>query len=206
MRLKVCGMNHNIAAVAGLSPEYLGFIFYDKSPRNFTGTLPELDAAIKKVGVFVNPTLAFAKAKIKAFDLDVIQLHGEESAEEVRRLKQEYKGDIWKVFSVGDGFDFEQLQPYEGIVDGFLFDTKGAARGGNGVRFDWSLLERYVSKTPMIVSGGIGLKEIPAIKALAASPLPILAIDVNSRFEDSPGQKNIEKLKTFKQQLAMAAL
>tara|TARA_R100000544_G_C2217767_1_gene55587 strand:- start:242 stop:850 length:609 start_codon:yes stop_codon:yes gene_type:complete len=201
MQLKICGMKYNTKAVAALSPDYLGFIFYEKSPRNFSDALPKLPPSIKKVGVFVDATPAFAKAKTAQFELDILQLHGDESPAYLSALKKEVKAKLWKVFSVGQDFDYAQLGPYEGLADAFLFDTKGAYKGGNGYTFDWSILENYPSQTPFVLSGGIGLSETTALKALQKQDLPLLAIDVNSRFEIRPGQKNIEQLKKLQQQL-----
>ncbi|MFT5890906.1 MAG: phosphoribosylanthranilate isomerase, partial [Dokdonia sp.] len=96
-----------------------------------------------------------------------------------------------------DTFDFERLTPYESLVDAFLFDTKGKAKGGNGYTFDWSVLRNYPSQTPFILSGGIGLEEIEKIKEILDSDLPILALDVNSKFEDKPGLKNVATLRKF---------
>ncbi len=96
---------------------------------------------------------------------------------------------------------FEQLNPYEKLVDAFLFDTKGAQKGGNGYTFDWSILKDYASKTPFVLSGGIGLEEVDKVKEILATDLPILALDVNSKFEVKPGLKDIEQLKRFQKEL-----
>ena len=87
-------------------------------------------------------------------------------------------------------------------MDGFHFDTKGKEKGGNGYTFDWSVLKDYTSQTPIILSGGIGLEEVEKVKEILATDLPIIALDVNSKFEDEPGMKNIEKLKKFKAAIA----
>ncbi|MEP0262860.1 phosphoribosylanthranilate isomerase [Dokdonia sp.] len=207
MKLKICGMKYNTQEVAALQPDYLGFIFYEKSPRNFNGEIPQLPEGIKKVGVFVDADIAFAKANIEKYQLDIIQLHGNESPEYIQELKtacqSEFTEDskstleIWKVFGIKDIFDFDRLIPYESLVDAFLFDTKGKAKGGNGYTFDWSVLKKYSTQTPFILSGGIGLEEIDNIKEILGTHLPILALDINSKFEDTPGQKNIESLKQF---------
>ncbi len=211
VRLKVCGMKYNTQEVAALQPDYLGFIFYEKSPRNYDGEIVTLPENIKKVGVFVDADIAFAKAHIEKYNLDIIQLHGSESPEYIQELlapspkqgkvsSQEVKTEgveVWKVFSIKDTFDFDRLTPYEGTVNAFLFDTKGKEKGGNGYTFDWSVLKKYPSKTPFILSGGIGLEEIDNIKEILATDLPILALDVNSKFEDTPGQKNVAALQEF---------
>ncbi|WP_405202619.1 phosphoribosylanthranilate isomerase [Dokdonia sp. LLG6352-1] len=202
-------MKYNTQEVAALQLDYLGFIFYEKSKRDFGNLeIPELPEAIDRVGVFVDADIAFAKAKITQHNLNVIQLHGSESPEYIKELQAclvERSRDlkIWKVFGIKDSFDFEQLTPYEGLVDAFLFDTKGKEKGGNGYTFDWGVLKNYTSQTPIILSGGIGLEEVGKVKEILATDLPIIALDVNSKFEDKPGLKNIEKLTEFKKVLQL---
>lgn len=201
--LKVCGMKENTAEVAALKPQYLGFIFYEKSQRNYTAKqITYAPGPIQTVGVFVDATVDFVLDKIEKFNLDIVQLHGDESDEYCETLKKKNSTPIWKVFSVKDSFDFSVLKAYEPFVDAFLFDTKGEAKGGNGITFNWEVLKNYSSKKPFVLSGGIGLEEVSAIKELLKLKLPIIAIDVNSKFEDAPGLKNIQKLKKFKEELA----
>lgn len=195
MKLKICGMKYpeNIQQTAQLLPDYLGFIFFEKSARFFDGELPEIPKSIQKVGVFVNASLDDILSKIKQYDLQLVQLHGNETREFCDILKH-INVDIIKVFSVGDDFDFEVIRPYESVCDYFLFDTKGPLHGGNGVTFNWEILKHYPSKKPFFLSGGIGLGDIEKIKELN---LPLYAIDVNSKFETAPGLKNIELLKNI---------
>lgn len=193
MKLKICGMKYpdNILEVSQLLPDYLGFIFYEKSSRYFDGEIPKIPKSIKKVGVFVNQTSEEIISKIEKYDLDVIQLHGEETPDFCQNLRQE-KVEIIKVFSVDDDFDFELLKEYENVCDYFLFDTKGKLHGGNGVTFNWEILKKYTSSKPLFLSGGIGIEEISKIKTLN---VPIYAIDVNSKFEIEPGLKDTTLLK-----------
>ena len=184
----------NILEVSQLLPDYLGFIFFEKSSRFFDGKIPLIPESIKKVGVFVNATYEEVISKIKKYKLDLIQLHGNESPEFCLKFK-DFEIKIIKVFSVDDDFDFEILNNYESVCDYFLFDTKGKLHGGNGFTFNWQILEKYKSKKPLFLSGGIGIGEISKIKTLN---LPIFAIDVNSKFETEPGLKNIELLNTLK--------
>ncbi|MBV7269922.1 phosphoribosylanthranilate isomerase [Winogradskyella luteola] len=202
MKLKVCGMKHNIAVIAQLQPDYLGFIFYEKSPRNFEGTIPKFPQNIKKVGVFVDEKVEVIVDKIEKYQLDAIQLHGHESPEVCRLLKSTNK-DIIKVFSIKDEFDFSVLKPYEDYVDYFLFDTKGKLPGGNGYTFNWDVLKGYPSTKPYFLSGGIGLDELEKIKAFKSITASKYchAIDVNSKFEIEPGLKSIEDLEKFKDSL-----
>ena len=219
MKLKVCGMKHvdNIKLLSELNLDYMGFIFYDKSPRHMTMPIPNLPANIKKVGVFVDDSIHRIVEKVLQFELHAIQLHGSESTTYIKELKSEIQKQlksstndahmdsipiaIWKVFGVKTEFNFDSLVPYEGIVDAFLFDTKGAHKGGNGYSFDWKVLDAYTSSTPFILSGGIGPDSLEAIKIIQNSKLPLYAIDVNSKFEIEPGLKDIEALKEFKTHL-----
>ena len=199
-------MKHNITEVAELQPDYLGFIFYEKSPRYFEGEIPSLSLGIKKVGVFVDEKISKVIDLVKKYSLDVIQLHGNENKEYILDLQGYltlYYPDVlvWKVFSVDENFDFNQLSVFENKVDAFLFDTKGKEKGGNGYTFNWEILKNYPSKKPFILSGGIGLEEVDPLREILKTDLPIHAIDVNSKFESEPGLKNIEDLKKFKNEL-----
>ena len=206
MKLKICGMKYpdNILEVGSLLPDYMGFIFWDKSARYFDGVIPQLPKSIKKVGVFVNETAEIILAKAQKYDLQAIQLHGQESVEFCQELKENLKQvqiKIIKVFSVDDSFDFEVLKPFETVCDYFLFDTKGKLPGGNGTTFDWKVLEKYPSSKPFFLSGGIGIEEMEAVNEISKTNLPLYAIDVNSKFEIEPGLKNTEKLNSFKDNL-----
>ncbi|WP_079721296.1 phosphoribosylanthranilate isomerase [Salegentibacter holothuriorum] len=197
----------NISEVAKLQPDYMGFIFYEKTPRYFDAEIPEIPSAIKKTGVFVDEEINIILERIKEYDLNAIQLHGEESAAfcaELKTLLIETELEIIKVFSVKDDFDFSLLEAYEPVVDFFLFDTKGKNKGGNGITFNWELLKVYPSEKPFFLSGGIGAEEVEAIQELKAyfekngKGNLLYAVDVNSKFEEEAGFKNMEKLKEFR--------
>lgn len=203
MKLKVCGLKYNIAEVANLQPDYLGFIFYEKSPRFFEHTIPKIPNNIKKVGVFVDASLDFVKVNISKYNLDLIQLHGNESPEFCNSIKS-FGKKIIKVFSVKDLFDFSLLKHYESACDYYLFDTKGTLPGGNGYMFNWNILANYPSTKPFFLSGGIGLNQIEKLKQFKKANLSKYchAIDVNSKFEIEPGLKNINDLERFKNELS----
>lgn len=209
MKLKICGMKYNITEVATLQPDYLGFIFYHKSPRDFEGIIPELPKGIKKVGVFVDAPIPKVLDKVNNYSLDVIQLHGNESAEYTKDLLRGFidsainQPKIIKVFSIKDKFDFSQLRPYKDLVDYFLFDTKGQLPGGNGYTFNWQILNNYPLSKPYFLSGGIGLDQLENIKKFKKSSASkyCYAIDVNSKFEIKPGLKIIEELEKFRHEL-----
>ena len=204
MKLKICGMKYqeNILDVAALSPDYMGFIFYENSPRSIDTYIPVIPKSIKKVGVFVNESLENVKKKAAQYKLNTVQLHGHEAPEFCRELKS--KGlEIIKVFSIRNEFDFSRLSAYEPFIDFFLFDTKGPNPGGNGFCFDWSVLQEYNSNKPYFLSGGIGVEQLESLKKFKNSTAAkqCYAIDINSKFELKPGLKDGIKLKNFIQQL-----
>lgn len=192
----------NIEEVAKLNPDYLGFIFYDRSPRNFEGIIPQLPKSIKKTGVFVDEIPEIVVSLAEEYQLAALQLHGDESVSYIKTIKEYLpKIEIIKVFSVSNSIDENQLKEYEAEVDYFLFDTKGKERGGNGVKFDWSALKNYSLPTPFFLSGGIGKNDTSAIQEIQKSGLPIHAIDINSQFELKPGFKNVKEISRFKKSL-----
>lgn len=204
MKLKICGMKYqeNILDVAALSPDYMGFIFYENSPRSIDTYIPDIPKSIKKVGVFVNESLENVKKKAAQYNLNTVQLHGHEAPEFCRELKS--KGlEIIKVFSIRNEFDFSRLSGYEPFIDFFLFDTKGPNPGGNGFCFNWSVLQEYNSNKPYFLSGGIGVEQLESLKKFKNSTAAkqCYAIDINSKFELKPGLKDDIKLKNFIQQL-----
>ena len=188
----------NVADVAALQPDYLGFIFYEKSPR-FVGAdfkMPDLPTGVKRVGVFVNEKIDTIIQFIEKYSLDMVQLHGTETADECGVLHA--KGiEVIKAFSVDDDFDFEATKPFEKAVTYFLFDTKGKYFGGNAKTFDWSLLRKYNQRVPFFLSGGISPENISAVREL--QDLNIHAIDVNSGVEDHPACKNVGKVKVIQE-------
>tara|TARA_B100001939_G_scaffold80927_1_gene68786 strand:+ start:2757 stop:3374 length:618 start_codon:yes stop_codon:yes gene_type:complete len=202
MRLKVCGMREleNISALSELDPNYIGFIFWSESSRFVDKKTPPLDKKIIKTGVFVDATFDYMLTKIKDHQLDAVQLHGQESCSYCKVIK-DYGLKVIKSFSITNTFDFNTLEDYENSCDYYLFDTKGKLPGGNGFTFDWKILNEYPSQKPFFLSGGIGVDNLNEIKKLVKTKLPIHAIDVNSKFETSPGNKNIELLKKFKKEI-----
>lgn len=190
--------SENIKAVAALQPDYMGFIFYPKSPRNFIGLIPEIDQNIKKTGVFVNAPIDFVLEKVKEHGFKAVQLHGSESVAYCQELgSHDVDIELFKVFSIKDDFNFSVLKNYEPFVNYFLFDTKGKNKGGNGYTFDWSVLKKYPSTKPFILSGGIGVAEIDKVKEILQTNLPIYALDINSKFETEPAVKDIALLQQF---------
>lgn len=197
IKIKVCGMRdpENIREVAGLSPDYMGFIFYASSPRyvgdNF-GMSDNANADLVRVGVFVNAGHDEIVKRSRLTGFSHVQLHGNESVDEAARLRDSgFK--IIKVFSVDEAFDFSVTKKYIPAADYFLFDTKGKLYGGNARTFDWNILKRYDQETPFFLSGGLSAENIADITKL--SGMNLHALDVNSGVEEIPGMKSLSKLK-----------
>jgi phosphoribosylanthranilate isomerase len=170
----------------------MGFIFWPKSKRYVSEKPEHLPISCKRVGVFVDESIDKVRHIADEYALDIIQLHGSESPEYAQELR-EWK--VIKAFNIATKEDLEVTRPYEGIVDYFLFDTKGQSVGGNGEKFDWSVLDAYDGKTPFLLSGGIGPDDAERVN-MFHHPMCI-GIDLNSRFEISPGLKDVKKLKCF---------
>jgi phosphoribosylanthranilate isomerase len=196
MKIKVCGLRDkkNIKAVAALSPDFMGFIFYGLTPR-FVGDMPvenleNIPSAIIKTGVFVNETTKNISAAIDKYKFDAIQLHGNEGPELCALFKERVK--VIKAFGISEDFDFEQLYAYADHVDFFLFDTKTKIHGGSGESFDWSILDKYELDIPFFLSGGLSLDNLDEVKNI--SHPQFYGVDLNSRFETEPAMKDITKL------------
>jgi phosphoribosylanthranilate isomerase len=199
MKIKVCGMRDkaNLAELIELKPDFIGFIFYDKSPRYVGELLDEklvrsISKPIKKVGVFVNSNPDYILRIVKKYDLQYVQLHGQESPDFCRNLKS--RGvNVIKAFSIDEAFNFASLNNYKPHCDYFLFDAKGSDPGGNGIAFDWDILKRYQDREKsFFLSGGLSLENIAQVKELG---IKIYGLDVNSKFETAPAVKDIEKLR-----------
>jgi phosphoribosylanthranilate isomerase len=193
--IKVCGMRDakNIESLAELDPDFMGFIFYPKSPR-YVGQIdiPELPENIKKIGVFVKETIADVIEIAQKHDLSGVQLHSDETPENCAEIRKTGLLVI-KAFAVDSAFNFEDLKPFEDHVDYFLFDTKGDGYGGHGTSFDWDILKGYTLNKPFFVAGGVSNDNIGKLQKLD-HPM-FRGVDVNSKYEISPGIKDIEALK-----------
>lgn len=218
LKIKVCGMRDadNCRAVAALGIDFLGFIFYPKSPRYTPRAVAEAeivpDTATashdgtmmrkpQRVGVFVDETPQTLIAHICHDRLDYVQLHGHERPEMIDHLKRTVTPDIRhslkviKAFSIAKPDDLLQTKAYEGVADLFLFDTPTESHGGSGKKFDWQVLRSYDGLTPFLLSGGIGPEDTDRIRAFQHPHC--IGIDLNSRFETAPGIKDVETLRQF---------
>ena len=199
MIVKVCGMREaeNIRAVEALGVDWMGFIFWEHSSRCVSQRPAYLPTRAKRVGVFVDAPLDVVCQHVEAFGLDVVQLHGSESPAYLHDLRSlcDARLLIVKAFSIATRDDLLQTSLYEGLADYFLFDTKAQLVGGNGRKFDWSVLAHYDGSTPFLLSGGIGPDDASRLSAFSHPRLA--GIDLNSRFEAAPALKNVELLKQF---------
>ena len=192
--VKVCGMRDadNIREVERLGIDLMGFIFWPRSCRYVSERPAYLPTACKRVGVFVDAAIDEVLQKTQEYALDIIQLHGHESPEYIRQLRGLR---VIKAVSIGKRSDLAVCRDYEGAVDCFLFDTKGESAGGNGVRFDWTVLDAYDGQTPFLLSGGIGPDDAERVRAFQHPRC--IGIDLNSRFEKAPALKDSQQLETF---------
>ncbi|CAA7193607.1 phosphoribosylanthranilate isomerase [Chryseobacterium potabilaquae] len=214
-QLKVCGLTKldQITELASLPIDFLGFIFYEKSPRYVLNHLRLEDIAKieqnKKVGVFVNESLDKIIEIATCAKLNFIQLHGDESTIFIKELRKKLHPEIEiiNVIRIGN-YKQEINRNLQEIVNAqlsdsnyFLFDTDSKAFGGTGLQFDWDILNTIKIPLPYFLSGGVSEKNIKNIKNLNQKPI---ALDINSKFEMSPGNKDILKIASFKNELNLA--
>jgi phosphoribosylanthranilate isomerase len=196
MKIKVCGLRDadNIKAVAALEPDYMGFIFYNKTPRFVDDIGIEVLGAIpsytNKTAVFVDESAKTISALIDKYNFDFVQLHGNETPAFCKALRDQ--AIVIKAFGIHNEFDFSQLSKYKNKVDLFLFDAKTDIHGGSGKTFDWDILDKYDMDIPFFLSGGLSLDNLEEVKKITHPQF--YGVDLNSKFEISPGMKDIEKL------------
>jgi phosphoribosylanthranilate isomerase len=197
MKIKICGLKYpdNIKAVAGLAPDYMGFICYAPSPRYAIELQPEtlagLPQSIYKTAVFVNEEAETIAKLIDTYRFDAIQLHGNEDPQFCDQFKG--KISVVKAFGMNEEFNFDRLNDFVGSVDYFMFDAKTDLHGGSGKSFDWTLLDKYKLDVPFFLSGGLSLENLAEVKSIKHPQF--YGVDLNSKFETQPGLKDIDKLK-----------
>ncbi len=199
MIVKVCGMRepHNIRAVEDAGADWMGFIFYRRSPRCVDRRPGYMPGRAKRIGVFVDAAATEIAGRTEEFGLHAVQLHGHESPAFCTALRGTLPDGtmLIKALHIAGADDMRRASEYEDVCDCLLFEPPSDAYGGSGKRFDWSLLDSYHGTLPFILSGGIGPD---AAEALASLHHPRWAgIDLNSRFETAPAVKDAELLKEF---------
>jgi|WetSurMetagenome_2_1015567.scaffolds.fasta_scaffold367269_2 phosphoribosylanthranilate isomerase len=207
IKVKVCGLTDplNVKSVTGTGIDFVGYIFYPRSKR-FLGWNPDkslfsvVPEGVQKTGVFVDADPVQISEIAEYASLDIVQLHGNESIEYCRSLK-DGGFHIIKTFGVGRDFDPASTDSYSDVCDYFLFDTKSEDHGGTGIKFNWSILENYPFLKPFFLSGGLGPEDANLTSLIRSDKF--FAIDLNSRFEISSGIKDIASLRIFIDKLKM---
>lgn len=196
MIVKVCGMRDadNIRAVEQNGADWMGFIFYERSPRYVASPPAYLPERCKRTGVFVNAPIFTIQSHISTYHLDMIQLHGNESPEYCRRIRQ-LGLPVIKSLSIPPTEHFIRWKAYQDSADYLLFDTACTSYGGSGKRFDWSLLAQYKGEIPFLLSGGISSSHLAEIRQFNHPRW--IGVDLNSGFESAPGIKDASLLHSF---------
>jgi phosphoribosylanthranilate isomerase len=188
--------------------EFGGFIFYPKSPRYILKHVQPADLKkakgqkINKVGVFVNETADQVLKQVDDCGLYLVQLHGDETPKYCEKIADYVT--VIKAFRIRNDDDvLWKIKDYQDVVDMFLFDTAGAAYGGTGEKFDWTILQNLAIKKPFFLSGGIGPDDLSSLQEFTTKPVAkdLFSIDINSKFELSPGIKNMEMVQSFIQKV-----
>jgi phosphoribosylanthranilate isomerase len=204
--VKICGLANvdDVRACADAGANYMGLVFFEKSPRNITiPAARELALAaplgLAKVALVVNPSDAELDAITGTVPLDMLQLHGRETPERVTEVKARYGLPVMKAVGIADGDDLPKLESYFGVADQILVDAKppkgGELPGGNGLSFDWRLIAGRRWPCPWMLAGGLTPENVAeAVKMIGAKQ-----VDVSSGVEDAPGQKNAELIQKFVQ-------
>ncbi|RBL88590.1 phosphoribosylanthranilate isomerase [Chitinophaga flava] len=201
MRIKVCGITrvNDLQGLVANQVDYAGFIFYERSPRFAASRIDARSVrettGIRKVGVFVNASAEQIKRTVTDYALDMVQLHGDETPEFCATIREIVP--VIKAFRIGKNVNWEmELAAFVPVTDYFLFDTASEkGYGGTGERFNWELLQQYPFDHPFLLSGGIAPEDAAIISTLQ---LPALfAVDINSKFEEAPGIKQLDKVKQF---------
>lgn len=207
IKLKVCGLRNleQIQELIALDTDFLGFIFYEKSPRYVQNhlTLKQISEILhsQKVGVFVNESIKTINETVTEAQLDFIQLHGDENSDFINDLRKNLGKNIGIIKAVRIGNqkieDLQKLLTEQSEnIDYFLFDTDSAAFGGTGKTFDWEILNELKIPKPYFLSGGISQENFQNINQIHQKPF---ALDINSKFETEPGNKDVKKIKAFKE-------
>jgi len=204
MIIKVCGMREadNIRQVEALGVDWMGFIFYPRSPRHVSSVPAFLPSKARRVGVFVNEEPDTVSLRVKEFGLNIVQLHGTEDARYIGRIRALCPGIIVvKALNIDSADDLKQADQYCGMVDYLLFDTKAKLAGGNGTQFDWNILNSYNGPVPFILSGGIGPEDAERLNVFNHPMME--GMDLNSRFESAPALKDTALLESFLSKLSI---
>jgi phosphoribosylanthranilate isomerase len=200
-KIKLCGFKdkEQIDFVCGFNIDFIGFVFYKKSPRNvdlqnISHITKDIPANIKKVAVIVNETDDKIAQIINLLKPDLLQLHGEENLERVKEIKNKFQLPIIKAIGISEIQDLENISKFEKYCQYFLFDYKdNTNNGGSGQSFDWSILDKLNINIDWFLSGGINKNNL----AQALTQTNAKMIDLSSALEENRGQKSKKAIKDF---------
>ena len=204
IKVKICGLRTvgDVAAAAAAGANYVGFVFFAKSPRYVSIAQArelalEVPVGIAKVALVVNASDAELDAITDAVPLDMLQLHGQETPERVAEVKARYGLPVMKAIGIRDEADLAQIALYSDVADQILIDAKvskdGALPGGNGLAFDWKLISRKYWTVPWMLAGGLTAENA----ALAVQMTGARQLDLSSGVESAPGVKDAAKIAAF---------
>jgi len=204
MRVKVCGITQPRQAIeiCEAGADFGGFIFYPPSARYVYKSMSAAQIkklrSINKVGVFVNADVDTVLRTVDECGLYLVQLHGDESPRYCEKISHYIT--VVKAFRVQPDDNIAwKIKDYDDVADMYLFDTEGTNFGGTGKKFDWQLLKEVKINKPFFLSGGIAPDDVENVKTFMQLPAAkdLFALDINSRFEISPGKKDIGKVSAF---------
>ena len=204
VRVKICGLRTaaEVAAAAEAGAAYIGFVFFPKSPRNVTvdeaaALAIEVPMGVAKVALVVDPDDALLDEITAKVPLDMIQLHGKESPERVREVRERYGLPVMKAVGISSPDDLYQIDLYAQVADQLLVEPKqpkGSDRpGGNGLAWDYKLVRRKYWTRPWMLAGGL----TPDNVAQAIDVTGARQVDVSSGVESAPGVKDVDKIRAF---------
>ncbi|HEC00268.1 MAG TPA: phosphoribosylanthranilate isomerase [Sphingomonadales bacterium] len=206
IRAKICGLStpETVTAAVDAGASHVGFVFFAKSPRNISPEqlaelCKDIPSSVVKTGVFVNPEDSQLDRILTVAPLDLLQLHGSESPARVQEIKTRFKRPVMKAIAVSGSDDMVRAKAYESSADMLLFDAKApteltdALPGGNGLAFDWQIIQAAEINLPWMLSGGLNMDNIADAIAISGAQM----IDVSSGVESRPGLKDSAKIKAF---------
>ncbi|PCI31833.1 MAG: phosphoribosylanthranilate isomerase [Alphaproteobacteria bacterium] len=206
VKIKICGLNtpEAIKAAVQAGASHIGFVFFEKSPRNVTAEqVADLAAPIPegiiKTGVFVNPGDDQLTQILALAPLDLIQLHGAETPARVQEVKDRFGLPVMKAIAIAGPDDITRAKSYDTVADMLLFDAKApvdlenALPGGNGLSFDWQLIRDTDWQVPWMLSGGLDQDNVAEALTISGADY----VDVSSGVETSPGRKSLDKINAF---------
>lgn len=201
--VKICGLNDpdNLAAAIEAGTRFVGLVFYPPSPRDVSfdtawNLARAVPTGVRSVGLFVNPEDEQLERILTGIQLDMVQLHGDETPGRINEVKQRFSMPVMKAIRIRDESDLKDIDGYEAAADWLLFDARpenAELPGGTGQSFDWNILKNREFKKPWMLSGGLNESNVKE----ALSILKPDAVDVSSGVESAPGKKDATKIKAF---------